>query len=655
MMNEQENVQLLRQSIRPKRVRPRGPFIEFKKEEIEQSLSDRFEQQVLRYPERLAVKTRSHAFTYDELNKAANRVARAIVEHAGEGEEPIALLFEHGAPVIAAIFGVLKTGKFYVPLDPLYPRARNAYMLENTQASVLVTNNQNLSLARELAQPKCQLINLDELDSTLSTDNLGLSISPDGLAYLLYTSGSTGQPKGVMQNHRNSLHKIMRNTNDYHICADDRVTLLFSYSFGTAESDIYGALLNGAALLPLDLKAEGMGNLSNWLLKEEITIYHPGPTLFRHFLSTLTGGEKFPKLRLIKLSGEPVYKRDLELYKKHFSPDCIFVNSLGATETGQFRHYLLDKDSQITSSIVPVGYAVEDKEVLLLDDAGQEVGFNHIGEIMVRSRYLSPGYWRAPDLTQSAFLPDPNGGDELIYRTRDLGLMLPDGCLMHMGRKDFQVKVRGHRVELAEIEMGLRNIDNIKEAVVILREDHLDDQHLVAYLVPAEKPAPTISALRRALAAQLPDYMVPSAFVLLDALPLTPNGKVDRRALPMPERARPSLEDAFVAPRTPVEEGLTEIWAQVLGVEQVGIHDNFFDLGGHSLLATQVMSRLRNTFQVELPLRSLFDAPTLASLALAVSQCQAEQAEHAEIGHLLAELEGLPDEEARRLLANGRE
>jgi acyl carrier protein len=231
-----------------------------------------------------------------------------------------------------------------------------------------------------------------------------------------------------------------------------------------------------------------------------------------------------------------------------------------------------------------------------------------------------------------------------------------------MGRKDFQVKVRGHRVELAEIEMGLRNIDNVKEAIVILREDHLDDQHLVAYLVPAEKPAPTISALRRALAAQLPDYMVPSAFVLLEALPLTPNGKVDRRALPTPEGGRPELEAAYIAPRTEVERAIATIWQEVLRIERVGLHDNFFDLGGHSLLATQVISRLRAAFQVELPLRTLFEEPTVARLALAVTQNQGERKDghmhitkrthSGEAEQLLAKLEQLSDQEVDSLLSD---
>lgn len=604
------------------RVRPTDPFVQFKKEDIEQSIPNRFEQQVREHPGRIVVKTRRHALTYDTLNKAANRVAWAIRAQRGKGEEPIALLFENDAPMIVSILGVLKAGKIYVPLDPALPHTRTTYILENSQAGLIVTNNQNLDFAKELAQDLRQLLNIDELDASFSTENLGLSISPDALTRILYTSGSTGQPKGVAQNHRNVLHFIMNYTNGLHIHLDDRLTPLFSWSVSSWSNNIFSALLTGASFYPLDIKEEGLTHLANWLVQHEITIYCSVPTVFRHFLDTLTGKEKFPRLRLIILSGEPVSKRDVELYKKHFSDGCILVNRLGSTETGITRWYFIDKETQINGNRVPVGYPVEDKEILLLDDVGKAVGFNETGEIAIRSRYLSLGYWRRPELTRAAFLPDPTGGSERIYLTGDLGRMLPDSCLEYLGRKDFQVKVRGNRVEVAEIEMALLSLASIKEAVVVAQEDRSSDQHLVAYLVPSIQPAPSITELHRFLQGKLPEYMLPSAFVLLDALPLTPNGKVDRRALPMPDRARPELETVFVAPRTRVEEVLVELWGQVLGLDRLGIHDNFFALGGHSLRATQVISRLRDIFRVELSLRRLFETPTIAGLAAAIEQAQ---------------------------------
>ncbi|MGH8059782.1 MAG: non-ribosomal peptide synthetase, partial [Candidatus Entotheonellia bacterium] len=294
----------------------------------------------------------------------------------------------------------------------------------------------------------------------------------------------------------------------------------------------------------------------------------------------------------------------------------------GITEAGTLRHYFIAKQGPLPEDLVPVGYPVEDVEVLLLDPQGRDVGFHQIGEIAVKSRYLSPGYWKRPDLTRAKFLSGPGGGDERVYLTGDLGRMLPDGCLILLGREDFQVKVRGQRVEIGEIERALLALQGIGEAVVVARDERPDEPVLVAYLVPSERPAPTVTALRRQLAAKLPAYMVPSAFVLLEAMPLAPNGKLDRRAMPAPSRARPPLETPFVAPQSPVEEMLARIWAEVLSLDEVGIFDHFLELGGHSLLATQVVSRVLSRFHVDLPLRSLFESPTVAAMALVIARSQ---------------------------------
>jgi amino acid adenylation domain-containing protein len=604
------------------RVHPTNAFIRFAKEETEQSIPQRFEQQASCYPDRLAVKTRNDQLTYAALNKVANRVARALLAQRGAGAESIALLLEHDASMIAAILGVLKAGKVYVPLDPSFPYARNAYILDDSQAGLIITNNENRSLGESLSENRHSLINIDEISATLSDENINLSISADNLANIIYTSGSTGQPKGVVQNHRNALQVAMRYTNGLQIGAEDRLTLLQSYSVAGSVSNILGALLNGASLFPYNVKEVGLIELADLLIDEEITVYHSVPTVFRQFANTLTGKEEFPELRLVRLGGEPVHAEDVQLYKKYFPSDSIFVNSYGASEAASVLRYCVDKDTEISDAMVPVGYPLGDIEILLLDDDGKAVGFDQVGEIAIKSRYISPGYWRKPDLTRATFITDPQDEGERIYRTGDLGYMQLDGCLVVTGRNDFRVKIRGFRIEVAEIELALRGLTKIKEAAVVAHEDQRGEKQLVAYVVPEPEQAPAISELRAFLKDKLPDYMVPSAFVVLETLPLTPNGKLDRLALPAPSLSRPELDTHFVAPRTPAEEQLVGIWEEVLGLKRVGIHDDFFELGGHSLLATRVVSRVRGALRAELPLRYLFETPTVAGLAERIEAVQ---------------------------------
>lgn len=605
-------------AIRAKCFHPSGTFSEFSREEIEQSIPRRFEEIARRNPNRLAVKTRKQALDYAQLNNAANIVARAVLDRSSEAAEPVALLLENDMPMIAAILGALKAGKSYVPLDVSYPRATIAYILENSAARVVVTNTANLPLARELACGRARFVNLDGRDAGTSAPNLDLNIAPDLPAYILYTSGSTGKPKGVVQTHRNVLHEIRNYTNAIHISPEDRLVLVSSPTFADAVRTTYAALLNGAGLYPLNIREEGVAHLADWMDEQEITIYRSVPAVFRQLAASLTGNEKLSDVRLIYAAGDTVSKNDIALYKKHFPPGCIFLNGLGSGESLTFRWYFIDKETDLAQDTVPVGYAIDDKELFLLDEDGKEVECNQVGEMMVRSRYLSPGYWLKPELTNAVFSAAARGESERIYRTGDLGRRAADGLVEHLGRKDFQVKIRGHRIEAGQIEMALLDLGTITEAAVIARAEGGEEQRLIAYVVPRRRPGPAVSALRRALKHRLPEYMIPAAFVLLDAMPLTANGKVDRGVLPAPDRSRPDLESPFVAPRSAIEETLANIWAPILTLDRVGIHDDFFDLGGHSILATQVISRMREIFRAEISLRSFFDAPTVAELARAI-------------------------------------
>jgi amino acid adenylation domain-containing protein len=610
------------QSIRAKCVHPAGTFVEFKKEEVEQSVPARFEKIVAKHPDRTAVKTKNHELTYDELNKAANRLARAILALRGEGEEPIAILLDHDAPLILAVLGALKAGKACVPLDPMYPETRMGDILGDSRATVILANNRNLSSAAKLAQGDVRLLNLDQIDSQLSSANLGLPVSPDALAYIVYTSGSTGQPKGVTQNHRNVLHNALRYTNNLHICADDRVSLLASLGTGQGVPTAFCTLLNAATLCLFNIREEGRIHLADWLISEGITVYISASTIFRQLFESLTGDEQFPKLRLVRLGAEQVRKSDVELYKAHFSRECIFGVTLSSSESGNFCHYFIDKETEIIGDQIPVGYASEDMKILLLDDEGREIGFNKIGEITIMSRYLSPGYWRNPDLTQFAFPPGREGSDERIYRTGDLGIMRSDGCLEHCGRRGLKVKIRGFGVELEEIESSLRKHPDVREAVVAAVKDDADDNRLVAYVVTHGGHKPSAGDLCKFLRQRLPEHMVPSAFAFLENFPLTPVGKLDRRALPTSGWTRPEIEGEFVEPQTEIERALAKIWQELLHVEKVGIHDNFFDLGGNSIRLAQINRKVCELSGRDVPVIEMLSHPTISALAQYLIQKQ---------------------------------
>lgn len=617
-------------AIREKCFHPTRTFIEFKQEEIDQSISDRFEQQVATYPERIAVRSTRHTFTYDELNRVANRVARAILDRSDVPQQPVAVLFEHGVPFVIASLGVLKTGKVQVSLESGFPQARLRYVLEQSNAAMLVTDNANLPLARQLGD--IPLVNIDEIGGRFPDENPGLAIRPDSCAAIAYTSGSTGAPKGIVWNQRGVLHAVMRHTNMFQICVDDRIVM-----FRASLRPCLYALLNGATYYPVALRGEAVLALPEWLIEEEITIYRAAVSAFRNFAGALAGGENFPHLRLILLFGEPMYRADVELYRRHFAQASILAGSLGCLEFDDYAYYFADRTAPLRGDVVPGGYPVVDAEILLLDDGGRPVSPDQIGEIAISSRYNPVGYWRKPDLAPIALPHRAGRKDESIYLTGDLGSRSSDGCLFHHGRKDFQVKIRGYRVELAEIEAALLDIDGIKAAAVAGWEDAPGNKRLVAYIVPAGAHIPAVTELRRVLGDQLPDYMLPSTFITLDALPLTATGKVDRRALPSPRRTRPALESTFVAPRAPLEEKLAQLWAGVLGLDRVGVHDGFLDLGGDSLLATQVVSRVLAQLHVRVPPRALFDAPTVAAMAALLVESDTDENHY----QIVAELETL--------------
>jgi len=616
------NLPAEQQAIRDKCFHPSGKFVEFPIEDVETSIPARFERIVRLHANRIAVKTENRVVTYSQLNDMANRFARALLQAQGRKAQPVALLLEKDMAQVAAMLGAMKAGKFFLILDPSFPKYRLAAMLKGSRAKLVVTNRRNAFLADEIATPDCELTQWETIGDSISADNPEISNAPKALAFINYTSGSTGEPKGLLRTHRMILHNIMLRTNLIHVCEHDRISLLSSGTSNAITNSLL-ALLNGAELYSLEVKKEGVVRLARWLTEENITIAPMSSPLFRGLCETLKGKNNFPGLRVLRLRSEAVFKSDVDLYKQYFSPKCIFVTGLSSNETGPLADYLIDHDSAVTDSAVPVGYAAPGKDVVLLDQDGEKIGFDEVGEIAVRSRYLSPGYLRNPKLTKAKFKCDRTATGSLIYLTGDMALMMPNGCLMHKGRKDFRVKVRGYPVDIKEVEIALSAHPSMHDAVITARQKPSGETTLVAYFVTASEQALTVSELVKFLAQTLPDYMIPDAFVRLNKMPLNPQNKVDRASLPPLPDTRPDLDIPFMAPRGDEEREVAEIWAEVLGADQVGIHDKFCELGGHSLAAARIITRVTERFHLELPLQVLFDSPTVETMAAAIAEKQA--------------------------------
>ena len=611
----------------------------------EKCIQQLFEDQVARTPQAIAVVSGDQELTYDELNVRANQLAHLLRSRGIGPDTRVGLCVERSVETIVGLMGILKAGGAYVPLNPDHPRDRLALQLAESNAPILIANN---GAGNNQPFESTETIDLSSDRALLDTQpntNPASNTQPDNLVYVIYTSGSTGTPKGVAVRHRNLTNYTQFILQRLQINRALNFATVSTISADLGNTCIFPALVSGGCLhiIGYDVAMEG-DLLRDYFTKRPIDVLKIVPSHFSALLASQTDGRILPAKYLI-LGGEAL-SWDLVERIRLMDHTCQIINHYGPTETtvGSLTFSVDTEDLSRYSSTVPIGRPIANTHCYILDQHLQPTPPGISGELYIGGAGVTAGYLNQSAETAARFVADPfsSDPDSRLYRTGDLARYLPDGNIEFLGRADTQVKVRGYRVELGEIEAVLSRRAGVRQVVVTVFRDKSADERVVAYMVSSPVSP---DELRASLKQKLPDYMVPSAFVFLKSLPLTPNGKVDRNALPAPDETRPGLQSDFVAPRTVIEKELAGIWASFLKVSEVGVHDNFFDLGGHSLLATQVVSRMRKEFQLEIPLRSLFESPTVAQLAEKIEEANSNEAER-----FLSEIEALSEEDARQLL-----
>lgn len=573
-------------------------------------------EQARKTPHALAIASDTQSLTYGELDCRANRLAVRL-QLLGVGPEAlVGICLQRSPEMIVAALAVLKAGGAYVPIDSEYPLERQLFMLRDTQLRVLILQDED-ELARRLPAGDWQVLFLNEEDEAGSKEVQVPASAPVGLqnvAYVIYTSGSTGQPKGVQITHRGLLNLIYWHRRAFSITAADRASQVASFGFDAAVWEVWPYLTTGASVhFPSDATRGSAKSLREWLLAQEITVSFV-PTAMAESLLELDWPTQLP-LRLLLTGADTLHRYPpsnlpFALINNYGPTECTVVSTSGAVLPAA------EKDRQPS-----IGRPIDNVQIHILDDQLEPVPVGEVGELFIGGDGLARGYLNRPEQNAEAFISSPfsDSKSERLYRTGDLARYLPDGQIAFVGRTDEQVKIRGYRIEPNEIVMRLNQYPGVQTSQIVARTEASGEKRLVAYLVSGETRL-TRSALQDYLRAYLPDYMVPAAFVRLDSLPLKASGKVDRALLPAPNATNTIDDDVYIAPRTAVERRVVSILSELLGIEKVGVNDNFFFLGGHSLLGTQLIARARDSFQVELPLRTVFDRPTAAELSAEIER-----------------------------------
>ncbi|MBI5352258.1 MAG: AMP-binding protein [Chloroflexi bacterium] len=562
----------------------------------------------------MALKSQAYNYTYTELDRISGSMGDYIYRLLGDTAQPIALLLDDGVHLVSSLLGVLRSGHFYSILSSKNPPARTRDILNDLNTPLLITSASLLESMRELAPQGCRVLSFDETQKG-NDSSFYREVSSDSHAAIYYTSGSTGEPKGVLRPRRLLVKRGLVEIEKQNIQPDDHLLLCYALSSTASLSTIFGTLFSGASLHIFDAEKTGVAPLKDLIWREKITHLRIPVELLRYFIDGLPADAFFPSIRYVISAGDVLYFSDLERLRKHINPDVWFTTQLGMSEFGSLASNSFRFDQPFDEGIVPLGLPMPGKEIIILGEDGIPLNSNEIGEVGLRTDVKFSGYWNRPDLTDAKMIPDPADSTRVIYRTGDLGRILPNGQLVLAGRKDQRVKIRGFSVDTSAVESVLMSIEGVRRGVVTAQQNPAGEKRLVAYVMPVKGEKLSAQSLRQALITKLPDFMLPSHYVLLADLPLTHTGKVDRKALPAPHWNRPERTTAFVAPRDEVEQKLVKAWRAVLRVDSIGIDDNFFELGGDSLMAASLMVSIEEVFSRRMPVAMMLKASTVRQQA----------------------------------------
>jgi len=593
----------------------------------EPSISARFDEIACRFSQRLALTGDGRAWSYAELHARVLEAAHAITLATGPGNDCVAVLTEHSPEMVIAILAVLEAGKVSLAIHPQMPEAAQRAIVRDAAPVLMVTTLSCAARARTITGASCGVVVLDEMSGRRKVSD-GDAVRPQNpasppagstaLATIVYTSGTTGAPKGVVKSHRMILHRVALAVEHDGIAAEDRQSLLTHASFAASEVDMFGALLSGAALCVFDLAAEGLSAFGRWIDEERITVLHPPALLFRRFLAGLEGEGSFPTVRLVALAGDVVLPSDVALWQRRFSDACAMTQRFSTTETGLLTLAHFDRQTDVAAPFLMAGRAVAGKTLTVVDDDGVAVAPGETGALVVKSRHLADGYWRHPEETAAVFRRDPDNPHCLVYVTGDRGRLLPDGRFVFMGRRDHQVKIRGYRVDIREVEAALMSLAGVREAAVV-PHDTSDERRLVAFVVTPPGQAMNAASLREQLEGLLPPWKVPSGFRWRAALPTTLTGKLDRQRLAEMAGDDGPTAGGPAAPRsTTLEDHLLAVWCAALRVKDVGLDDDFVAAGGDSIAAMTILVQLERRYGVRVRPAEFLRCRTIRDLAALV-------------------------------------